>query len=222
MLTNYRQKPTDGSFRWNAKRERAVILVAEDKYTDDQIADDLEIARDTLAGWKRHPDFILRVARYIDDLMDAATRHGVARIDRRMARLSRDWHKLQRVIDARAQAMIDDSGEEEAPGSSTGLLVRQERVIGTGNNAVRVVEYKVDDGLLSELRAVEKQAAQELGQWTERIEHTLGKLSDAELIERAKTYFAGDGAAGDTLTGIISNAHGAASATAPTTGRPAN
>ena len=55
----------------------------------------------------------------------------------------------------------------EAPGGSTGLLVRQYQ----GAQAMPV--YKVDTGLLSllsELRALEKQAAEELGEWTEKRE----------------------------------------------------
>ena len=57
----------------------------------------------------------------------------------------------------------------EAPGGSTGLLVRQHQ------GALAMPVYTVDTGLLSllsELRAIEKQAAEELGQWSEKREAT--------------------------------------------------
>ena len=63
----------------------------------------------------------------------------------------------------RAAAMAD------VPGGSTGFLIRQYQ----GAHAMPV--YKVDTGLLSllsELRAIEKQAAEELGQWSEKREPT--------------------------------------------------
>lgn len=51
------------------------------------------------------------------------------------------------------------------PGGETGLLVRKYKNLGSGDNARTVEEYEVDTGLLAELRAHEKQAAEELGQW---------------------------------------------------------
>src|ERR1043166_5379830 len=61
---------------------------------------------------------------------------------------------------ARAPAENDDgSSSTPAPGASTGLVCLDWR----GKNAERAV-WKVDTGLLSELRAIELQAARELGQ----------------------------------------------------------
>jgi hypothetical protein len=64
----------------------------------------------------------------------------------------------------RAAAMAD------VPGGKTGLIVRQYQC-----GALALPVYKVDTGLLSllsELRAIEKQAAEELGQWREKREPT--------------------------------------------------
>jgi len=58
----------------------------------------------------------------------------------------------------------------EVPGGTTGLLVHTYKAIGTGEFVEKVDEYAVDTGLLAELRAHEKQAAQELGQWVEKGE----------------------------------------------------
>lgn len=64
-----------------------------------------------------------------------------------------------------ADAKAGDAGLEEhdqtpAPGAGTGLVCLDWR----GKDAVRAV-WKVDTGTLSELRAIEEQAARELGEW---------------------------------------------------------
>jgi hypothetical protein len=62
---------------------------------------------------------------------------------------------------------------QEAAGGTTGLLVRTVKSVGKGNDAELIDLYEVDTGLLREIREFSKQAAQELGQWTDHasIEH---------------------------------------------------
>jgi hypothetical protein len=98
---------------------------------------------------------------------------------------------MQKVIESRAAEMTLPDGTEEAAGGSTGLLVRTEKVIGTGDKATKITEYAVDTALLKELRAHEQQAAQELGQWLEKkelsgpdggpVQVDLSVLTDEEL-----------------------------------------
>jgi hypothetical protein len=54
------------------------------------------------------------------------------------------------------------------PGADKGLLARSYKQLGSGEDATIVEEYAVDGVLLKELREHEKQAAQELGQWSEK------------------------------------------------------
>ena len=65
--------------------------------------------------------------------------------------------------------MIDERAASpdfaEVPGGTTGLLVKDYK----GKDADTLV-YKVDTGLLAELRNHEKQAAEELRQWSEKRE----------------------------------------------------
>src|SRR5207247_2573388 len=63
------------------------------------------------------------------------------------------------------------------PGGNTGLLVRDYK----GRNADQPV-YKADTTLMAELRAIERQAAEELGQWDTKSEPRT--ISTSELIER--------------------------------------
>src|ERR1035441_6890960 len=79
----------------------------------------------------------------------------------RVQALQNRWDRMRRVIDERA-ASPDFA---EVPGGTTGLLVKDYK----GKDADTLV-YKVDTGLLAELRNHEKQAAEELGQWNEKRE----------------------------------------------------
>jgi hypothetical protein len=63
-----------------------------------------------------------------------------------------------------------------APGGKTGLLVRGLKMIGSGPNAYEVEEFEVDTGLLKEFREHMKQASIELGQWSEKADHTVHGL----------------------------------------------
>jgi Terminase small subunit len=97
---------------------------------------------------------------------------------------------LQQRIDGynqRRQKLVAIIGERamagwNAPGASTGLLTREIKSIGAGNNSKEVEEFRVDTGLLRELRELEKQAAIELGQWTEKRDVKM----DATVNQRAE------------------------------------
>jgi hypothetical protein len=158
----------DASFPWTGRKAEAAALAAADDLTNEEQAARLGVARKTLDRWKAHPEFKARVAGLVAALEAAAADRGIARRLRRVQALQERWEKMQAVIAERAA----DPDLADAPGGRTGLVVRQEKVIGGGDNAERVTEYAVDVGLLKELRAHEQQAAQELGQWAEKREHT--------------------------------------------------
>jgi hypothetical protein len=56
------------------------------------------------------------------------------------------------------------------PGGKSGFIVCQIKVIGTGANQRIVHEYVADTGLAREIRAINQQAAEELGQWKNELE----------------------------------------------------
>ncbi len=70
---------------------------------------------------------------------------------------------------ARADKLKSDP---DAAGGASGLIVHQVKMIGRGEEAQIVHEYVIDAGMLREMREHEKQAAMELGQWTEKREMT--------------------------------------------------
>lgn len=196
----------DSAFRWNAKSERAAVLVALDEQTDQQIAQECGIGKATLARWKQHPEFAKRVGENVEATRQAVLTTGIADRVNRIRRINRDWQRLQRVIDSRAalayahtvarqQVAADDDPAladaplemfEEAGGMLTGAVVRKE----TPTKFGIAIEFTVDTGTLAELRAMEMQAAKELGQWTEKADLTTnGKdlvrgLTDDALDDR--------------------------------------
>lgn len=72
----------------------------------------------------------------------------------------------------------------KVPGGRTGWLVRTVKQIGAGESAERVEEYAFDSGLHRELRELEKQAAQDLGQWQDRkqVDVTIQIRKKAEAL----------------------------------------
>lgn len=151
-------------FQWTTTRERAAQLVADDVLSDEHIASQLGLNRRTLARWKLQPAFKQRVEEHLTAARELIRAEGIANRQNRVDALSDRWNRLHQVIAARAEDL------QAVPGGSTGLLVRQLKSIGVGENNQVVEEYIVDTGLLAELRNHERQAAQELGQWTEKRE----------------------------------------------------
>jgi hypothetical protein len=164
---------------WNEQLERAALFVAQDSLTDEKIADELGIGRTTLHRWKKDPEFIKRVKQIVEEIQAAIVARGIAERQNRIDALNRRWGLMDAVISQRAKTLANVAG-----GGNTGLLVRQVKGVGSGEAFQLIEEYAVDTGLLREMREHEKQAAIEVGDWTEKREHkfNLSELSDEELL----------------------------------------
>lgn len=152
---------------WSQEEAKAINLVARDGLTDEAIAEELGINRTTLWRWKQNPEFEKAVDREREAFRKSIRLKGIAVLERRVQALQDRWERMQRVIGERSI----DPEMLGVPGGSTGLLVHDVKSIGSGDSVQVVDLYKVDTGLLKELREHEKQAAQELGQWAEKVEH---------------------------------------------------
>lgn len=164
------------NFRWTKPREDAAVLLAEDLLTDAEIGARVGVTDRQMRTWKLHPEFAARVQSLAREMGDAAKRHAISRKARRVQGYDDRRRRLLEVVEARAGDMPGVAG------GPTGLLVRTVKVVGSGPAAQVVEEYAVDTGLLKELRELEKQAAVELGQWTEKREHSVNDIDAA--IER--------------------------------------
>ena len=160
----------DSPKRMTRRREKAALLVAEDKVTDHEIALQCKIGDRTVFRWKKEPSFAARVTEHRERWAAEIEAEGIANRKNRVDMLNRDWQRLEQVAMERAA----DPEMADIPGGTTGLLVHTVRVVGVGQNAQRVDEYAVDTGLLKEKREHAKQAAIELKQWTEQKDVTSG------------------------------------------------
>lgn len=149
-------------FKWNKKREECALLLALDDLSDEEIAKKVQVGRTALWVWKNDPEFVARIDEHINEFRARVRRKGIAIIENRVAHLQRRHELMNQIIRERGAALA------HVPGGSTGLLVHNVKSIGSGEAAERVDLYEIDVGLLSELRQHEKQAAQELSQWTEK------------------------------------------------------
>jgi hypothetical protein len=85
--------------------------------------------------------------------------YAIAQQVDRLEALNDRWLRGRELLAIRAA----DTRYDE-PGYTTGLMVHNLKGVGTGDAAKVVDQYEVDTGLLAELRAIERAAAEELGQ----------------------------------------------------------
>lgn len=161
-----RQNETEKA-AWTEQKERAAHLLAEDRLSDELIAADLGVSRATLARWKDEPEFKSRRAAIVEEIKARLVALGVAARQNRLDALNDRARRMAEVIRQRAENLKGVPG-----GGNTGLLVRQVKGIGKGEDFQVVEEYAVDTSLLREMREHEKQAAIEVGEWAEKHEHT--------------------------------------------------
>lgn len=179
-----------GDFQWTPKRLKAAALLATGEYVLKQVARKLGLNIRTLDRWKAEPEFKAKVQEFAAEVADLTERFAVASRVRRVKNLDGRVNRLKRIMAERAA----DDDMADVPGGKTGLLVRRIKSIGSGENAQVVNEYEVDAALLRELREHEKQAAIELGQWTEKREHRIPDIDDLIAAELARLAGAGQGA----------------------------
>lgn len=160
--------PETTVFALTAVRLKAAQLIAADDLSDEQIAQECDINRRTLADWKDRPEFRAKVGEYALAIESLVFSRGIANRVRRVRALNNRWEKLQQVIAERAV----DPQMATVPGGMTGLLVHQVKSIGRGADMQVIDEYVLDAALLANLLAHEKQAAQELGQVVNKVAPT--------------------------------------------------
>lgn len=156
------------NFEWSSERTQAAQLVAYGELSVGQIAAKVGVTPRALYEWRQAPEFAARVDEVIEEVKASLRRRAISHSERRVDRLNRDWLKLQSVIEARA----NDPRLADVPGGDTGHIVHNVKGVGRGEDFQLVDLYEVDTATLKELREIEKQAAQELGQWSEKQEHS--------------------------------------------------
>jgi len=122
----------------------------------------------SLKSWSSAFGWQTRLGQVADEERQAIVAQGIAERQNRVDAYGDRWGRMRQVIAERAA----DKELADVPGGKTGLLVRTFRTIGGRGDPQIVEEFAVDVGLLREMREIEKQAAQDLGQWVEKGELT--------------------------------------------------
>src|SRR5688572_25636420 len=159
------------------RQQHALNLLVEGDRTLAAVAAEVGVQPATLWRWRHEkPAFrdALREALAIAE-MDAR-QFAVAKRVKRVEALDELHAGLLRIIAERKERFAD----ENHPGAATGLLVKTYKSIGSGASSYAEVEWAVDRPLIQALLEVQKQAAMELGQWSEKAEVRL----DAEVEHR--------------------------------------
>ncbi|MFP5276963.1 MAG: helix-turn-helix domain-containing protein [Acidobacteriota bacterium] len=159
-----------------AQKEEAARLVAEGRLDYGEISEKLGLDRKTFYRWRREPAFDHRVEEILAEITRPARRLAIARKAYRLSVLNRLHVKLETLIEQRAKAHSD-----VVAGGDTGLIVRQFKVSGE----TEVEEYVFDAAVIREMRAVQEQAAKELGQLVDKHEHKISSLKDLSDEELA-------------------------------------
>lgn len=162
------ENPAKTSKTLTAPQRKAAVLVAEDELTDEQIAADVGVSTRTLYYWKGLPAFQAAAADHRQRIAASISRHWIAKRVKRVQRLQDLAEKAIAVIEQRAA----DPRMAEAPGGNTGLMTHTVKVVGYGETSEAVDVFTVDTALMAEIRNTMKQAAQEVGQWSEKHEVT--------------------------------------------------
>lgn len=164
----------------NPKKERASSLVAAGRLEYREIAEKVGVTQVTLYRWRQEPKFVARVSYHVSEISAGVKIAAVASKNHRLAVLNQLQTKLLNLMEQRAA----DPATVDAAGGDQGLIVRQYKVSGE----TTVTEFAFDRAVLQELRAVQEQAAKELGQLVNKHEHKITSfkdLSDDELAALA-------------------------------------
>ena len=146
--------------------QTAALLVARGELTYAQIAAQVGVDVDTLRSWRRDLEFKQIVESHQAAFLEEIRSLTIGQLWFRVRERQRRHDALMRVIEERAKSDL----MQKVPGGTTGLLVHNVKMLGSGRNAVRVDLFRVDTGLLAELRALEMEVAKEFGQWTDKSE----------------------------------------------------
>jgi hypothetical protein len=148
------------------KQQQAARLIAAGKMTRIEIAKAIDVSDRSIRAWAAEiPEFQEQVDNLSAEWRTSARTNGIADPDQRLSVLNDRHARLEEIIHARA----NDPLMQDAPGGKTGLLTVTYKIISTYEDGERTSSslptYKVDTGLLAELRSLEQHIAMELGQW---------------------------------------------------------
>lgn len=148
---------------WSEKVEHACGLIAHGA-SPAHAALECDASVGTIRAWLKYPEFQNRVLELRDHFVRETMAYSVASVACRTAAYQQQFEDIQEIRKERAA----DPQMQDVPGGKTGRMVLQKRQLGKGEKAEIIEEYKADGYLMTQELAVLKQAAQDLGQWSEK------------------------------------------------------
>jgi hypothetical protein len=103
----------------------------------------------------------------LQEWRDEIRESAITTVEYRIDRLRELEQRLWTVVDERAKLLANDP---ESGGGETGVIVKQYKVVGGGENAQFVTEYVFDQSVTRELRAIYDDVAKEKGHRVEKSE----------------------------------------------------
>jgi hypothetical protein len=147
--------------------EEAALLVAQGELTLTVIAERVDISRQSLCEWRKEPEFRRICTAHREELRGEVRDFGLSQMHNRVKRLQDRARRIDQIVEERALS----NEMQGVPGGTTGLLVHDVKGLGSGESAEVVHLYKLDTPLLAEVREIEKQVAQEVGDWVDRTQN---------------------------------------------------
>ena len=170
----------------NRSLEKLLALYREQSGSENSVP---TLRMSTLTGWSVAHAWQQRLADIAEAERQAIVTQGIADKVERVRGYNERRELMRQVIAERGV----DPGMQDVAGGKTGLIVHNVKGVGKGEDFQLIDLYEVDTGLLRELRELEKQAAQELGQWTEKKDIT----SDGKALTNATVIVLPDNGRGD-------------------------
>ena len=136
-------------------------------------------AKQSAARLMNNTDVRSRVSELRREIDSSYICRQITERDERLKAAQERWGGMREVIQARKTG-------DWSRALKTGLCVRKQRVIGTGKNSKVIEDYEVDTALLYALASLEKQAAIETGQWSEKQDIDVTGQFSAKSIALSK------------------------------------
>lgn len=160
--------PNSYKARYHNLKHAAALLIAEDKLGDRRIAEELGISIGTLFNWKKKPELQELIRERQVELDEAVSRYRFAKRRERVEALNEMAEDYLIIREERANWYLQNA--PDIPGGKTGRLVRSEKWIGQGKNAIQVVEHVLDKAADDAFRNTLIQIAKERGEWSDKKE----------------------------------------------------
>jgi hypothetical protein len=158
-------------------RTEIVRLACEEGLSNSAIGQKLGYSPATIRTWLERPEYKEAVKTYYAILEEETFRlAGVTKAKR--------VQQYQELLDA-LWSLKQQRGEAYShidSGGDTGLLVKQVKTVGTGQNAYDVAEYLYDSAVVRDILSINKQIAQEMGQWSEKSDHNINVTETVKVI----------------------------------------